>query len=221
MPKRSLPRINFNFPRFTQISESHCGPATLQMLLSYLNIDITQEAVSEAGGATELIDLNGMRIDQLALAVRKLAPHTQFWYKDHSEIKEVTTLVLKYHYPVGVEWQGVFDDPEEDGKDDSPETGDEDYGHYSVVTHVHPRKRQLIIADPYKNLILQARIFSFEEFEERWYDFNEVPDLLTGQSRLVEDYHMMFIVTPADEVFPFKLGMKRYEDEISPGPIPS
>jgi hypothetical protein len=184
------------------------------MLLSYLNVEVRQEAVAREGGATDLIELNGMRVDQLALAVRKLAPQTQFWYKDNSQISELAKLVSRYYYPVGVEWQGVFDDPETNSDDDGTETEDDDFGHYSVVTHVHPRKKQLIIADPYKSLILQARIFSYQEFEERWYDFNEVIDPESGRPKLVEDYHMMFIITPIEEVFPLKLGMKRYEDEL-------
>jgi hypothetical protein len=185
------------------------------MLLSYLNVEVSQEAVAQEGGAADLIELNGMRVDQLALAVRKLAPQTQFWYKDNSQISELAKLVSRHYYPVGVEWQGVFDDPETPSDDDGTETEDEDFGHYSVVTHVHPRKKQLIIADPYKSLILQARIFSYQEFEERWYDFNEVIDPESGRPKLVEDYHMMFIITPIAEVFPLKLGMKRYEDELS------
>jgi hypothetical protein len=210
MPKKSSkPRFNFNQPQFTQISESHCGPAVIQMLLNHLAIDVHQEEVAAMGGATSLIELNGMRVDQLALAVKKLAPTVDFWYKDHASLQELVELIMVHRYPVAVEWQGLFDDPDDD---DDSESGDDDYGHYSVVTHVHPRKRQLIIADPYKSFISQARVFGFDEFEERWYDYNEVTDLETGQPRLVEDFHMMFIITPPGEVFPYKYGMKRAYD---------
>ena len=37
---------------------------------------------------------------------------------------------------------------------------------------------------------------------------NEVTDLLTGESHLVEDRQMMFLITPLDETFPGLLGMK-------------
>ena len=57
------------FARSTQISEAHCGPAVIQMLLANLGIEVTQEDVAELGGETALIDLHGMRVDQLALAV--------------------------------------------------------------------------------------------------------------------------------------------------------
>lgn len=213
MPKKSSkPRFNFNQPQFMQISESHCGPAVIQMLLNHLGLDVHQEEVAAMGGATSLIELNGMRVDQLALAVKKLAPTVDFWYKDHATLQELVDLIMVQRYPVAVEWQGLFDDADDEDDEDDSETGDDDYGHYSVVTHVHPRKRQLIIADPYKSYISQARVFDFEEFEERWYDYNEVTDPKTGKPVLVEDYHMMFIVTPPGEVFPFRYGMKRAYD---------
>ena len=37
---------------------------------------------------------------------------------------------------------------------------------------------------------------------------NEVVDPLTGESRLVEDRQMMFLVTPEEETFPLLLGMR-------------
>lgn len=178
------------------------------MLLSNLGVELTQEAIAEAGGATTLIEMNGMRIDQLARAVRKLAPQLRFWYKDKSSIQELAALVTQYRYPVGVEWQGVFEDPEEEGTEPGEnETADTDYGHYSVVTHVDLEKQELIIADPYKDFIAQDRIFSLTEFEQRWYDINDVPDPSSDSPKRIEDYHMLFIVTEADETFPLDLSM--------------
>lgn len=210
MPRRSRrPVIDYHIPQFTQISESHCGPAVIQMLLSNLGIDVSQEAVAEAGGATALIELNGMRVDQLGQAVYSLAPQVRFWYKDHSTLDELSMIVSHYRFPVGVEWQGLFEDFD-DEEDEEDEDSDDDYGHYSIITHIDRRRRQLIIADPYKDYISQDRIFSFREFEERWWDTNEVINPKTGRPHLVEDYHMMFIITPKRTTFPLKLGMKRY-----------
>ena len=204
MPRRSnRPVYNFHLPAFMQISESHCGPAVIQMLLDHLGVKVTQEAVAEAGGATELIELNGMRVDQLALAVYKLAPQVQFWFKEHARLSELVRLVTHYRVPVGVEWQGVFDDDEEE-----EETGDDDYGHYSVITYANRREKKFIIADPYKDYYSQDRIFGFEEFERRWFDFNEVTDPETGRTRILKDDHMMFILTPKDATFPLELKMK-------------
>jgi hypothetical protein len=209
--------INFNISRFCQISESHCGPAVIQMLLANLDIEVTQEAIAEAAGAAELIELNGTRIDQLAQAVSVLAPQTQFWYKEKASLEDLMAIVNDHHYPVGVEWQGLFeeeddeDDEEDDENSDDTETGDDDYGHYSIVTYADVEKRQLIIADPYKDFISQARIFSFKEFDERWFDYNEVTNPRTGRKKLVKDDHMLFIITPRRETFPVELGMKKFD----------
>lgn len=201
-----------------QISESHCGPAVIQMLLSNLGIEVTQEEVAEAGGATSLIAMNGMRVDQLAMAVHRLAPKVILYAKEHATIDELVQIVNDYHYPVGVEWQGVFEDDEEvenkDNTNDSlledAETEEDDFGHYSLVVRADRRKRHLIIADPYKDYFQQARIFSFSEFDERWYDFNEVTDPQTGRSALVKDDHMLFLVARPNVLFPRRMGMRPY-----------
>jgi hypothetical protein len=235
MPRRSprapvRPRINYHQPRFTQISEAHCGPAVIQMLLEHLGIEANQDAITEAAGAGGQIELQGTRIDQLARAVNRLGPQAQFWYKDHASLKDLAIAVRRYGYPVGVEWQGVFDDDETTaappaGSPESPEaekpvkgftlpdaeTKDEDYGHYSVVTAVRLRSRLLVIADPYKDYIDKDRIFSFRHFRSRWWDYNEVPDPRTGRKKLVEDYHMMFLITEKDAAWPLHLNMKRGE----------
>src|SRR5574338_282691 len=110
MPRRSRPAVNYHEERFMQISEAHCGPAIIKMMLSNQGIEVTQEQVAEAGGATSLIAMHGMRVDQLARAVQVLAPSMRFYYKDQSTIDELARIVQIYGYPVGVEWQGVFED---------------------------------------------------------------------------------------------------------------
>ncbi|MCI0398518.1 MAG: C39 family peptidase [Chloroflexi bacterium] len=205
MPRRySEPIEYFQIRRAHQISESHCGPAVIQMLLSNLGIEVTQEMVAESGGAAEYIELQGMRPDQLALAVRQLAPQTQFWYKKNAKLKELIRLVDEFRHPVGVEWQGIFDGDEEDEDDD-----EDDYGHFSVVTYVDLDKNELIIVDPYKDYVSRDHILTFAEFASRWWDYNEFTDPKTDRSKLVEDYHYMFIITPAEETFPLQLRMKK------------
>ena len=194
---------NFHHGRFTQISESYCGPAVIQMLLENLGIEVAQAAIAEAGGAIDLIEQQGMRVDQLGRAVRQLAPQTCFWYKDHSKIEELVRLVADYDCPVGIEWQGLFEDTLED------ETQDGDYGHYSVVTMVDSKRQKLVIVDPYKEFRSQDRIFTFEFFLSRWWDTNDFPDPITGKVRLVEDRQMMFVITEDDVTFPRLLGMKK------------
>ncbi|HEX9090675.1 MAG TPA: hypothetical protein VF831_04265 [Anaerolineales bacterium] len=164
---------------------------------------MTQDEVVVAGGASNLIEQMGMRVDQLNQAVRRLAPQTCFWYKDHSTIEELVQIVTDYDSLVGIEWQGVFEDTLED------ETEDGDYGHYSVVTMADSKRRKLVIVDPYKDFRSQDRVFSYEFFMSRWWDTNDVPDPLTGTNHTVEDHQMMFVITPEEVTFPSLLGMKK------------
>ncbi len=208
------------FTRFVQISESHCGPATIEMLLNNLGVDVSQEAIAEAGGATKLIEMNGMRVDQLAVAVSKLAPSYQFWYKERANIQEIVRLVNVYGYPVGVEWQGVFEDEQEGEVHYYPENedcwkegeSDDEYGHFSVIAYADEQQKQFRIVDPYKDYISRDRVFTFRAFECRWYDYNELQDPDSGKPIYVEDYHMLFIITPKNETFPLELEMKRGEE---------
>ncbi len=230
-----------------QISESHCGPAVIQMLLSRLGVEASQEQIAEAGGAARLIAQNGMRVDQLAQAVHRIAPHLNFYYKDHSTIRELAHVVNDYRQPAGVEWQGVFEDDEDDDDDDDEDEDDEDedeededtatqnpegqnpegqnpeverpedsesdesdYGHYSLVTRADRRRHQLIISDPYKDYFSQARVFSFEQFDQRWYDYNEVSDPITSRTVIVKDDHLFFVVVPHNVTFPRRIGMKSF-----------
>jgi len=215
-----------------QISESHCGPAVIQMLLSNLGVEVSQEEVAESGGATNLIEVNGMRVEQLARAVQLLAPKVLFYYKDHTSIEELARVVHDYRYPVGVEWQGLFEDEADPQPLKRPlerqtgelepasmiptglladsESENNDYGHYSLVVRADRRTRQLIIADPYKDYFSQARIFGFSAFDRRWYDYNEVPDPISGQPVLVEDDHLLFVVVRRNVWFPRWMGMRHF-----------
>lgn len=180
------------------------------MLLSNLGVEVTQEEVAEAGDAALRLELHGMRVDQLATAVCQLVPEAQFWYKRRASLDDLIVLVTEHLYPVGVEWQGDFED-DEDVEDDAEdeEEDDDDYGHYSVITHIDQERQELIIVDPYKSFAERDHILSFTEFVERWWDTNEVTSAKTGRSRYVTDTRMMFIITPKDVLFPRTLGMKR------------
>lgn len=173
------------------------------MLLHNLEIEVAQEAVAEAGGARDWIEQHGMRVDQLGRAVRQLASHTSFWFKDHSQIEDLVKIVFEYDFPVVIEWQGLFEDTLEE------ESQDSDYGHYSVVTLADDKRQKLVIVDPYKDFRSQDRIFPFDFFMSRWWDTNDIPDPQTGKERLVEDRQMMFLITLEEETFPQLLSMKR------------
>ncbi len=192
-----------------QITDSHCGPAVVQMLLASIGMTATQEAIAAAGGASETIEVHGMRVDQLAQAVHAVAPEAQFWVKEHATIDDVVTVLNDYKFAVGVEWQGVFESPEEVLEDEDDEDEESDYGHYSIVSYVDLDSGQLIIVDPYKDFVDQDRVFPIEVFERRWWDTNEVTDPQTGEAYLVEDLQLMFVITPITDTFPEELGMKR------------
>src|SRR3989344_59119 len=94
------------FRKITQISEHHCGPAVLAMLLDALQVTTTQEEIAQAAGAANAINVHGMRVDQLGLACSRIAPHAQFWYKHSASLDDIRFL-LSRGFGVGVEWQGL------------------------------------------------------------------------------------------------------------------
>lgn len=184
-----------------QITENHCGPAVTQMLLENIGVNVSQEEITEAAGATHTIETHGTRVDQLAKAVHILAPSAKLWFKEHASIDDLEYVLNERRFPVGVEWQGLFDDEDDD---------DEDYGHYSVVANIDKAKDELIIVDPYKDFVDQNRIIKISTFEKRWWDYNEVKDVETGEKTFKKDEQLFFVVASLDVSFPEKLQMQGY-----------
>lgn len=182
--------------RVRQITASHCGPATLEMLLSKLGVSSSQTQLADAGGGNKKIINHGMTVGEMAEAINRLYPDLTFWYKFNADLYDLRYIVELYHYPVGVEWQGEFD---HDDDDDDP-------GHYGVVTHVDMEREFLLIADPYYPI--RDRSFKTEDFNDRWWDINEIADPVLNQSKKVYDDHLMFIITPKSAEFPLSIGMK-------------
>lgn len=195
-----------SFKRVSQISQSHCGPAVIEMLFSNLGIYKSQEEITNEAGAKETIEIYGTRIDQLIRAVKKLAPEAKFLYKQNASLLDIKTILNKYNLPVGVEWQGNFEDIEEEG--DEEEEGDDDSGHYSVIVDINEEKKQLIMADPYKRYTLNNRVIDIDDFMERWWDTNEVTDPKTNKKELIEDENLLFIIAPKGFELPLTLGLK-------------
>src|SRR5919106_6617700 len=125
--------------RIQQISENHCGPAVLQMLLENIGVNVSQEEITEAAGAIHTIETHGTRVDQLAKAVQELAPIAKLWFKEKASPDDLEYVLDTCKFPVGVEWQGLFEDMDGD---------DEDYGHYSIISHIDKAKDELIVVDP-------------------------------------------------------------------------
>jgi len=184
-----------------QITENHCGPAVLQMLLENIGVNASQQEITEAAGATHTIETLGTRVDQLAKAVQELVPIARLWYKEKADLDDILYVLEEAKYPVGVEWQGLFEDMDDD---------DEDYGHYSIIAHIDKAKDELIIVDPYKDYIDQNRIIRISTFQERWWDFNEVKDPQTGEKTFKKDEELFFVVVPLAVSFPAELGMQAY-----------
>lgn len=200
LPERNRKKIT----HIKQISEDHCGPAVIEMLLDNLGYIFTQEEITSAAGAEKTIKRHGTRVDQLALAVHRLTPQLCFWYKERSTIRDLRTVIKDFHFPVGVEWQGLFEDDLDDEDDD------EDYGHYSIVSHIDDSKRQIIIVDPYKTFVKQDRIVPIKLFRQRWWDWNEVVDPETGEAEYKIDDRLFFLISDKNMDFPEQLGMKRF-----------
>src|SRR6266487_1960121 len=187
--------------RIEQITENHCGPAVIQMLLENIGVNATQEEITEAAGATRTIETHGTRVDQLAQAVHELAPIAKLWYKEKTSVDDLEYVLDVCKFPVGVEWQGLFDDVDDD---------EEDYGHYSIIAHIDKLKDELIIVDPYKDFVDQSRILKMSLFLNRWWDFNEVKDPQTGEKVFKKDEQLFFVVTPLSVAFPIELGMQSF-----------
>src|SRR5512143_2707996 len=113
--------------RIEQITENHCGPAVIQMLLENIGVNATQEEITDAAGATQTIATHGTRVDQLAKAVQQLAPIAKLWYKEKASAEDLEYVLREQKFPVAVEWQGLFADMDEE---------DDDYGHYSILVHI-------------------------------------------------------------------------------------
>ena len=166
------------------------------MLFSYLGVYIDQDEIVEAAGVGDKLKIFGMTVFEMKLAVKNLYPYAAFWFKPDSSLRDLTDLISEYHFPVGIEWQGVF-----------YEDDDEDNGHYGVITHIDTANNVVMVADPYKRFAGVDRRFPVLEFEDRWWDENEVRDKITGKTSIVREDKMAFVITPEEASFPELLGM--------------
>jgi hypothetical protein len=171
------------------------------MLLENIGVNATQEEITEAAGATHTIETHGTRVDQLAKAVHELAPIAKLWYREKASPEDLEYVLNEAKFPVGVEWQGLFEDMDDD---------DDDYGHYSIIANIDKAKDEIIVVDPYKDFVEQSRIVKMSLFLSRWWDYNEVKDPQTGEKVFKKDEQLFFVVVPLSVVFPVELGMQSY-----------
>lgn len=201
---RKRPSSTIRLPRVSQQTDSHCGPAVLELLFSHIKKSFTQDEIVAAAGATKTVIAQGTRPAQLAKAVAKLTPQFQFWFKQNATVQDLEVLVHTYQCPVGVNWQGLFyDTPEQEKK----RRGD-DNGHYSVVTDINLLKDQITITDTYREYSKKPRKFSLEWFEGRWTDSVIDIDKQTGKRSFTQTQNFIFILAPKQATFPKRLGMQ-------------
>ena len=182
--------------RLRQPNDFYCGPASLAMLASFHGIDLNQDDIVTAAGITKTVKTHGIFLEGMATASQILLPSLQFWYKRDSTLAELSQLINDLLLPVGVEWQGNFEDDDEEEEGES-EDSDDDPGHYSVVTGLSTGENWLTLANPYHNKGIDKQ-FTILEFERRWWDVNEVTDPLSGRHHQVDDYHALFFLTSKD-----------------------
>ena len=122
-----------NLVLVAQINSYFCGPASLQMLFSFHHVIIDQQQVVDLLQINQKIVNHGITLQEMGQFVKEFYPQFQFWYKFNSTIPELSQLVNDFNCPVGVEWQGIFDYPDEEAFDDE----DDDPGHVAVITGIN------------------------------------------------------------------------------------
>ena len=172
--------------------KGHCGPTSLEMMLSLYDLDVSQEAIAEAAGVQETISEDGSRIDELGLAIKGLVPEYVLVAKYDSSLDDLETLVEGFGLPTGIEWQGVFVDDEGAPFEE---------GHYSVVVKVDRDAESITIVDPARRSALVDGKLSFADFQERWWEDNHVPSLADSDvNEVIRNQRLLFVVVPDEQV---------------------
>lgn len=194
--------------RIRQKTSSHCGPASVEMLLSYLGKRISQDGlVKKSGSSKNWFILHGANVRELSVAVKKAFPSLSFWYKKNSSLKDLSRAVNEFNCPVGVEWQGIFDYDETVDYDPSYGEEDDDPGHYCVVTAIDTKKDVMRIADPERHYAGHDRKIAVSIFKKRWWDNNDFKIKGSTKIKKVKDIKVMFVITPKGASWPKKLRM--------------
>jgi hypothetical protein len=172
--------------------KGHCGPTSLEMMLSLHGLDVSQEAIAEAAGVQETISENGSRIDELGLAIKALVPGYVLVAKYDSSLDDLETLVEGLGLPTGIEWQGMFVDDEGVPFEE---------GHYSVVVQVDRDAESITIVDPERRGALVEGKLSFADFQERWWEDNDIPSLADSDVKeVICNRGLLFVVVPEEQL---------------------
>ena len=147
--------------RIEQITENHCGPAVIQMLLENIGVNVTQEEITEAAGATRTIETHGTRVDQLAKAVHELAPIAKLWYKENAGPDDLEYVLDTCKCPVGVEWQGLFDDMDD----------------LRAATESNPKLTRATLSDVVAHIDHVVKIAGIDSVGRNHFVFVRIPDI--------------------------------------------
>lgn len=163
-----------------------CGPASIEMMLSFYGINHSQD---EIANRAEVIEGEaGSRIDQLNQAVQSLRPDYTLLSKYNSTIEDIILLLYLYGIPVGVEWQGIFIDDE--GKQF-------EVGHYSVINWVDKTTGSIHIIDPDERSALEDGWILYDDFIQRWWDENDVPLIDNPkETEVICNEGLIFVLVP-------------------------
>lgn len=123
-------------------SPSHCGPASLKMVLDYLGLEKTE---AELALLTECTEERGTSARNIVAAAQSLG--FAAFLKDGASVAHIREWVIERQLPVIVAWFSHDDD------------------HYSVVVDID--ESEISIADPETATIERYRL---ADFEKVWYD---------------------------------------------------
>jgi hypothetical protein len=192
---------NHNFPtlhRVRQLTDDHCGPAVVEIMASYIGINVDQDAIVLAAGAKQSIKKRVMTMAEIGTGFIKLFPECTFWFKHKATVHDLDKLVNQFHYPIGVEWQGDF------GK-----YAYKDDGHYCVITAIDITQNIIVLSDPFYYFSGKDRTFQLDNFIGRWWDINDIIDPITLTVTPVKDTRLLFFLTKKEQIFPQELHLHR------------
>lgn len=192
-----------NMVRAREISNYSCGPAVLQMLLSFVGVKASQLGMIRSLRAQKRIKIYGIDTKDMAKVTRIVGEKSlSFWRKHNATVNDLSYVVNKFKYPVGVEWRGDFFENE-----------DEDKGHYAVVTKIDKNAGEMRMSDPYFNTFFAYnnldRKYKISEFVKIWWDTNPIFVAGSSKPRWIKDVKTMFVITPKEVTWPKKVGMVR------------
>lgn len=128
--------------RLFKQSPSHCGPASLKMVLGYLGLEKTE---AELAALTKCTEERGTAARDIVAAAQSLG--FQAFLKDEASLADIREWVIGRQLPVIIAWFAHDDD------------------HYSVVVDI--TDTHISIADP-ETATVERLLCA--DFEKVWYD---------------------------------------------------